>query len=405
MRRTIFATCLAIIATAASYGQTYLDSTINSSTKRIMFSDPNAFVFGSYGEAHYNQDIVSNTFQNGNMDLHRVIMFMGYKFNSRLQFFSEIEFEHVKEVYVEQAFLNYQFNSLLNFKAGILLIPMGYVNEFHEPTLFNGVERPFVDKYVIPSTWREMGAGFHGIVKQANIKYQLYMVNGFNGYNGSAKLGGSGIRGGRQKGAKATFRTPSFTGKLTYYGLNGLRLGVSGYYGNSETSMYDGLDRNDNVAIASADSSRVGLSMIGVNAHYSLGNLQLTGVGNITNVSGSNAYNEFTGAALGSQIMGWYGEIAYRFNLRSGKEYPKLIPFVRYSEYDTHSKVDRAINKDHGYSKKVTTAGVGLQLTPGTIFKIDYQYLEKGQKTVVSTGKSGFVYDKSILNVGFGYWF
>jgi hypothetical protein len=370
-----------------------------------MFADPNAFSIGSYGEAHYNQDMINGTHQNGKMDFHRLIMFMGYKFNNRIQFFSEIEFEHVKEVYVEQAFINYRFNTLFNFKAGILLIPMGYVNEFHEPTLFNGVERPFVDKYVIPSTWREMGAGFHGIVKRANLKYQLYLVNGFNGFNGSAKLSGSGIRGGRQKGAEATFRTPSLTGKVTYYGLNGLRLGVSGFFGNTESSLYDGLDRNDNAAVAMADSSSVGLSMFAVNAHYNIGNLYLTAVGNITNVARTEAYNEFTGSNVGSQIMGWYGEAAYRISLKAGQEYPKLIPFVRYSEYNTHAAVDRSIDKDYGYSRKVTTGGIGLQTTPGTIFKIDYQYLEKGKENMVSTGNSGFVYDKSILNIGFGYWF
>ena len=136
------------VAMAAS-GQTYLDSTVNSAMKRVLFANPNEFSIGSYGEAHYNQTITENSFSNGKVDLHRVIMYMGYKFNDRLQFFSETEFEHVKEVYVEQAFMNYSYNSLFNIKAGIILIPMGFVNEFHEPTLFNGVERPNVDKYII----------------------------------------------------------------------------------------------------------------------------------------------------------------------------------------------------------------------------------------------------------------
>ncbi len=387
------------------YGQTFLDSTINSSTKRIFFSDPNAFVFGSYGEAHYNQDMVNGSYQNGNMDLHRLIMFMGYKFNNKLQFFSEIEFEHVKEVYVEQAFLNYSFNSFFNVKGGIILIPVGYVNEFHEPTLFNGVERPNVDKYVIPTTWREMGLGLHGILKRANLKYQLYLVNGMMGYNGTAKINSGGIRSSRQKGAEASFSSPSLTGKLTYYGLNGLRLGVSGFFGNTVSTMYDGLDRMDAAAVTMADSSVLGIGMVCANLQYNIGDFQFTGIANVTSLSNTKEYNEFTGSNAAEQIMGYYGELAYKWSLKAGAEYPKLIPFVRYENYDTHFDVGRDITKDYGKNKRITTAGLGLQITPGTIVKIDYQYYEKGKEELVGSGEPGFIYDKSMVNVGFGYWF
>ncbi|MDG1036117.1 MAG: hypothetical protein P8O87_04680 [Crocinitomicaceae bacterium] len=396
MKNILLTAGLLFALISVSYGQTYLDSTINSSTKRILFSDPNAFAIGSYGEAHYNQDIVEGTYQNGNMDLHRIIMFMGYKFNKNLQFFTEIEFEHVKEVYVEQAFLNYSINSALNLKGGILLIPMGYVNEFHEPTLFNGVERPGFDKYIIPTTWREMGFGLHGIFKRANLKYQAYMVNGFNSFDGSARLSGSsGLRGGRQKAAKATFRTPAFTGKLTFYGLNGLRLGVSGYYGNTETSMFDGLDRTNNMAIQTADSSRVGIAMASFNAHYSIKNFDFTAVGNITSISNSDAYNEFTGATLGSQIMGYYTEAAYRIPLNRGEQYPRLIPFVRYENYDTHHAVGDRIAMNDNYNREILTTGIGLHITPGTIVKTDFQWV----KTAANAKPT------NILNVGFGFWF
>lgn len=396
MKKLVLLSILSLISIAPSIGQTFLDSTINSSTKRILFADPNAFAIGSYGEAHYNHEIVDGTYQNGNMDLHRVIVFMGYKFSNKLQFFTEIEFEHVNEVYVEQAFMNYSINSAFNVKAGIILIPMGYVNEFHEPTLFNGVERPAIDKYIIPTTWREMGLGFHGILKKANLKYQAYMVNGFEGYDGYAKLSGSsGIRGARQKGAKASFRTPAFTGKLTFYGLNGLRLGLSGYYGHTETSEYDGLDRTDNLAIQTADSTRVGIAMTAVNAQYTIGNLQITGVGSLSSISNTNAYNEFTEADLASGIMGYYADVAYRIGLKQGQTYPRLIPFVRYENYDTHHKVGERIDKNDAYNREVLTVGAGLQLTPGTILKTDFQWLKSGANAKPT----------NMFNLGFGYWF
>lgn len=389
-----------IIGSSSLFAQTYLDSTINSAMKRVLFANPNEFSIGSYGEAHYNQDIRDGEFSNGNIDLHRVIMYMGYKFNDKLQFFSETEFEHVKEVYVEQAFLNYSYNSLLNIKAGIILIPMGYVNEFHEPTLFNGVERPNVDKYIIPSTWSEMGVGFHGLFKRANLKYQLYAVNGFKGYtgsliNGDAKISGSGIRSARQKGAEALIRKPSVTGKLTFFGLNGLRLGVSGYYGMSETSLYDGLDRTDQAAIDQADSSIVGITMVAANLHYTLGKFQFTAVGNYTSLSNTKEYNEFSGSNAAKTIFGYYGELAYRHNLKKGKAYPQLIPFVRYENYDTQAEVNEGTTRNAAYHREELTVGTGYQMTPGTIIKADYQWV-KNEATPKPYG---------VLNIGFGFWF
>lgn len=394
MKTRIITIGLTLIS-SLTFGQTFLDSTMNSATKKVLFADPNVFSIGSYGEAHYNQNIMDGEFTNGNVDLHRVILFMGYKFNNKLQFFSEIEFEHVKEVYVEQAFMNYSFNSLFNLKAGIILIPMGYVNEFHEPTLFNGVERPNVDKYMIPTTWREMGVGFHGLLKRANLKYQLYMVNGFNGYNGSAKFNSSGLRSGRQKGAEAIVNTPAFTGKVSFFGLNGLRLGLSGYYGTSESSMYSGLDREDAVAVASADSTRVGIAMASVNAHYTISNIQLTAVGLFTSVSNTSAYNTFAASNLANTMLGYYTEIAYRAKIKSGQDYPQLIPFVRYENYDTQYKVDDNITRDASKHKEELTAGLGFQITPGTIAKVDFQW--------VKTENNPRPYN--VFNLGFGYWF
>lgn len=376
--------------------QILLDSTINSATKKILMADANSFAFGSYGEAHYNQEIVDGTYQNGTMDLHRVILFMGYKFNKNFQFFSEIEFEHVQEVYVEQAFLNYRFNSAFNLKAGIILIPMGTVNEFHEPTLFNGVERSDIDKYILPTTWREMGIGGHGIIKAANIQYQAYMVNGFLGYkNGALMSGKDGIRNARQKGAEATFRTPSFTGKLTYYGINGLNLGVSGFVGTSESNLYDGLDRNNAMEIATADSSTVGIAMGSMNAHYRIKNLSLRAVGVLTSISNTEEFNAFSGSTLANQLMGFYGEIAYHLDVKKGKEYPELIPFVRYENFNTHHSVNSNLTANESYAREILTTGLGFQITPGTIVKADYQW----RKTFANPKPTG------MLNIGFGYWF
>ena len=380
----------------STQAQIFIDSTINSSTKKIIYNTAGKFSLGSYGEAHLNAPIESGKTQNAMVDLHRVILFMGYKFNKNLQFFSEIEFEHVKEVYVEQAYLNYSVNSAINFKTGVILIPMGYVNEFHEPTLFNGVERPAVDKTIIPSTWRELGVGMHGLVKKVNIKYQLYVVNGFKSYDGNAKVSGSGgLRSARQKATKATVRKPSVTGKVTFYGIGGLHLSLSGYYGQTESSLYSSVSLDDKMAIATADSTILGVGMTSINAEYKVGNIKVRAVGILTSLSNTDQYNTFTSSSVASQMMGYYGEVSYDIRVKKGDDFPKLIPFVRYENFDTHFKVGPEITRNEAYNREILTGGLGFQLTPGTIFKADYQWLK-----TTSTPKP-----TTMFNVGFGFWF
>ncbi len=214
----------------------------------------------------------------GTLDVHRLVMLFGYNFNERLKFVSEIEYEHVKEVFVEQAFLQYKLNNYINLRGGLMLIPMGIINEYHEPPTFNGVERPMVDKYIAPTTWRELGLGISGNIIEASLKYQLYVVNGFNGYDGNATLNGkNGLRKGRQKGADSYISSPNFTGKAEYYGIRGLNIGLSGYLGKTQSTAYDKLERNDDIAIKSADSTVVGVSMVGLDLRYQLKGLALRG--------------------------------------------------------------------------------------------------------------------------------
>ena len=208
------------------------DSLQVNSNQRILnnlSAIPQGVTIGGYGEILYNkpQDL------NAEIDVQRLVMLFGYKFDERVQFVTEIEFEHVKEVYVEQAFINYNLTQGLNIRAGLMLVPMGIINEFHEPTTFNGVERPNLDKNIIPTTWREIGIGVSGRLNGISARYQVYLFNGFlshNGENGILK-GSNGLRSGRQKGAESTMSNVNLAGKFDFYGIRGLRLGLSGYHG------------------------------------------------------------------------------------------------------------------------------------------------------------------------------
>ena len=102
---------------------------------RLLATD-GKLTIGGYGEVHYNQPFSAETRSTGVLDVHRMVLLFGYNFNKRIQFVTELEFEHVSEVYVEQAFLQYKINKSISLRGGLLLIPMGIVNEYHEPTTF-----------------------------------------------------------------------------------------------------------------------------------------------------------------------------------------------------------------------------------------------------------------------------
>lgn len=298
---------------------------------------------GGYAQVDYNQPEGLN----GKMDVHRMVMLLGYKFSDQVQFITEIEYEHVKEVYIEQAFLNYSLSDNFNVRGGLMLVPMGIVNEYHEPTTFNGVERPSMDKSIVPTTWREIGVGVTGKFDNSNLRYQAYIFNGFASINGTKVLGGkNGLRNGRQKGAESTVNSPNFSAKLDYYGIQGLRLGLSGYFGRTQAA--------DDVQ--EIDGSDVGVSMFGLDARYINKRFSARGQFISASLSDTEAYNTLNSADLGSKLTGWYSEVAY--NLLPLSKEQKLDAFVRYENYDTHASVEGALLRNDSYHRNEWTTGL-----------------------------------------------
>lgn len=389
MRKIIFM----FIILVAIFNKAYTQDTINApqNTADRMLSDyDRRLTIGGYAQIDYNQPFGGNLKQNGKLDVHRLVMLFGYKFNKRTSFITEIEYEHVKEVYIEQAFLNYKINNYLNFRGGLLLIPMGIINEYHEPTTYNGVERPNLDSKIVPTTWREIGAGFTGRFTDLSLKYQLYVVNGFNGYDGAAKFSGSnGLRSGRQKGAESFMSYPNVTGRIDYYAIPGLNIGLSGYFGKSQSTLYDG-----KTSQAIADSSVVGISMLNFDVRYNIKGLQLRGQYNYTKLSNTKEYNEFGSTNLGSAMNGYYIEAGYNV-FRPLNANTELIPFVRYENYNTQFKTEIPEIKDAANNRTEITTGIGWKLDKGAVLKADIQFF---------SDEATDNWQKQ-LNLGIGVWF
>lgn len=387
MKKTILT--LTILFTAFGFSQTVSQDTTSTKNQQknaaqtILNSNiPKGVTVGGYAQVDYNQPEGDN----GKLDVHRLVMLFGYKFNDKVQFVTEIEYEHVKELYVEQAFLQYTIANNVNLRGGLMLVPMGIVNEYHEPTTYNGVERPNVDKSIVPSTWREIGVGVAGKLDNASLRYQAYLFNGFKSVNGTNVLGGSnGLRNGRQKGAESTINTPNFSAKVDYYGLQGLRLGLSGYFGRTQAE--------DDVQ--EIDGADVGISMIGLDVRYIHKRFSARGQFIHAKLSDTEDYNALYETNLGSELKGWYSEVAY--NLLPLNSEQKLDAFVRYERYDTHAATkDAGIARDLSYNRKEWTTGLNYHIAQGAVVKADYQILDNALEGNKSNGQ---------LNLGFGVWF
>ena len=342
---------------------------------------------GAYGEITYNQPEGAN----GEMDVQRLVLLFGYKFNDKAQFVTEIELEHVEEVFVEQAFINYSVGDNVSLRGGLMLVPMGIVNEYHEPTTFNGTERPAVDNVIVPTTWREIGFGVTGRFPEASIGYQAYVFNGFkstasddeDGITGFLR-GSSGLRGGRQKAIKSTVDSPTFSTKIEYYGIPGLRLGASGYFGKTQAT-------DD---IEDQDGANIGISMVGLDARYAYQRFTARGQFIYASLSDTEQYNNLTGNDLGSALMGYYGEVAY--NLLPQNKQQRLFAFLRYENYDTHADTEGSLVRNDAYNRTDITTGLSYHIAPGVVVKGDYQFRDNKQSGSDVANR---------LNFGIGVWF
>ena len=184
---------------------------------------------GGYGELHYNNLSSSKVNGDETIDLHRFVVFLAHDFSERIHFFSEVEIEHsfvasdaAGEVEVEQAYIQFDLNDQFSLVAGQFLIPVGLLNETHEPPSFYGVERNPVEKRIIPATWWEAGIMLSGQRQEWGVSYDLAYHSGLDG--------GRNVRGGRQKVSKAEAENKAVTARIKYSGIAGLELAASAQY-------------------------------------------------------------------------------------------------------------------------------------------------------------------------------
>ncbi|MBA6302267.1 porin [Colwellia sp. MB02u-14] len=312
---------------------------------------------GGYGELHYN----NYEDKDAKVDFHRFVLFFGHEFTNKLRFFSEFELEHSiagegqdGEVELEQAYVEYDYSDTITTKTGLFLVPVGIINETHEPPTFYGVERNGVEKNIIPATWWE--AGVAGNFKLApGLAVDAAITSGLNVGNDYK------IRGGRQKVSNASAENLAYTGRIKYTAIPGLELAATVQYQTDLTQSAAGVD----------DAAA---TLIEAHAIYQVNNFTVRALYATWNIDGDEA------KALGrDEQTGWYIEPSYMLNEDVGA-------FARYAQYNNEAGLSGSD------AVESTSVGVNYYLHENVVLKADYEELG-GSK------------DSKGFNLGFGYQF
>jgi hypothetical protein len=328
---------------------------------------------GGYGELTLNAPANAPAV----VDLRRFVLYFGHNFSDRIRFYSEVEVEHAVassedagEVEIEQAYLDGLLGRGLNLRAGLILMPVGIINIYHEPPTFNGVDRPEVDTLVIPSTWREPGIGIFGELG-TGLSYQLYLVNGLDATGFSAE---AAVADGHQEAMLAHARDFGAVGRLTYEPILATVFGLSGYYATS-----------GNILRSAVGSVPVGLVEADARTRYrgftARAELAFLFIGDTAALNAVFAAETPPPPSLpvAKRSQGGYLEAGYDLlRLVAPGTEQSVTVFGRYAYVNTQASVAAGLTPDQTLIRHVFTAGLVYRPIPHIALKGDYRRHEFG---------------------------
>jgi hypothetical protein len=345
---------------------------------------PSTGPLSGYMELHYNRPEDEEPI----LDFHRFVLLVSHSFSPRIRFVGELELEHglvegleeAGELELEQAYVDFLLTRALNVRAGMMLVPVGLINERHEPPVFQGVERPLVDTVVIPSTWFEPGVGVHGEFGRG-LRYRAFLMAPLDAVGFTA---GEGFRDGRQKGSEAVVRSAAVTGRIEYHGLSGLHAGVSGWLGDSNAS-FRRLSLPTGVFETDVRHRWKRLEHRGQYAHTWLDNADQL----------NRAQTSLVGVDpnVARQMRGFYLESSATLVEGVGKE---VRAFLRYENVDTQFRMPPGYLPLPEFDRTAWVVGASYFPDPDVVVKVDY---------VVQRNRSDVHRAPNSFNVGLGWWF
>jgi hypothetical protein len=324
---------------------------------------------GGYGEGMYTNYTANKGDRKDTIDLTRAVLYVGYKFNDWIILNNEFEWEHATtgeggeskgEASAEFSYLDFLLHKNANIRTGLMLMPMGFINEIHEPTTFHGNHRPDVEQYIIPSTWREMGAGLFGQIVPG-LQYRMYAVNSLNAKGFTS----AGIREGSGEGSFAVAENWAYTGRLDYTPsfAPGLLAGFSTFLGDAGQSEYY-LGRKVSVFTQLYEG----------HLQWHWRGLEMRALGALGYIGNAGLVSAANGETVGKQNYGWYTEAAYDvmpYLLKDSTQY--LAPFFRYEHYNTLAAVPTGFATDKSWDRWIYQVGLTYKPIPNIAVKADYR--------------------------------
>lgn len=353
---------------------------------------------GGYGEMLYQapasrRDDGSRSNRSETLDFLRAVLYFGYKFNDRILFNSEIEYEHATtgagdeeegEVSLEFAYLDFLVHDSFNVRTGLLLAPIGFVNELHEPPVFHGARRPEVETQIIPTTWRDNGVGIFGDF--GLWTYRAYVMAPLDGREFNSR----NLRSARQNGSRSNVEDLAIAARLDLTGVPGLLAGASIYSGDSGLGSFDG--GRLTLADIHVDWKWRGLELRGLVTRAIISDVETINAAHLD--SDGNADPLGSDETVGERLFGWYGQIAYDVLSPLGNSDQQLFPFVRYERIDTQHRVPPGFDRNASTDRTVFTGGLTYRPIPNIAIKVDYQNFDND----AGTGTNQY-------NVAIGYLF
>lgn len=352
----------------------------NTSPSREAEPVANAVNLFGYGELNFSR--LKNSIASSEATARRAVLGFGYKFNDRTRFAAELEVEHAVvsrnddgEVAFEQLYVEHDISDGLSAKMGLFLLPVGYMNESHEPTRYYGVTRNLVETAIIPSTWREIGVGFRGL-QDSGLRWDAGVVTSFDltkWPTDSAETKESPLGSIHQEGQKAKAASLGYYGALNFDGVPGVNFGGSLFHGG--VGQKQTVVASTGAQMPSPDAS---VTLAELHTKWQVGAWDLSALaaqGWFHDVSAFNAATSSNGFnnPVPNQFRGWYAQAAYRL-WRSG-DY-SLVPFTRYEHVNTavsYSGVFPGQVVSTGPDTKVWTVGASYYLHPQVVVKMDIQ--------------------------------
>ena len=332
--------------------------------------------FGGYGEFLAEE---YNGRDDDRFDALRWVMYFGSRFSDRWIFNSEIEIEHGStdaasattssngSVSIEFAYIDHLLTDQIALRGGVVLTPMGFVNERHEPTTFLPAARPQTETRIIPSTWRAIGAGAYG--QTGPFAWTAYAINGLAG----GRFNASGLRGGRQKANRASSENVALVGRVDYVDIPGVIAGFSAFQGNSGAGQPEGL----------------GTTIFDLHAEWNEGPWNVRGLFAQADVDDTAAFNARNLAntgenpGLAERLEGWYIEAGFDLlSLTDDYANQTLDVFFRYEDIDTQAKLAPGTPAGGGVDDTFLTYGLNYRPLDQVVLKLDYTDVDEGDDVV-----------------------